>query len=107
MRSAISIPQRESGIVRPSVRFMDLLIRAVIGTIHITVNCRSDHGMVQSSIELHQIISIRAFHLYFRKLLVPCFGSLRLIIIEIVFRNLRTQVLACSFHTDTGYTCRY
>ena len=50
--------------------------------------------MVQSSIELHQVISIRAFHLYFRKLLVPCFGSLRLIIIEIVFRNLRTQVLA-------------
>ena len=86
---------------------MNLLVRAVIGTVHITINSRSNHGMIQGSVKLHQVIGIRTLHLYFRKLLVPCLGSLHLIIIEIIFRSLRTQILTCSFHTDTGYTCRH
>ena len=106
MSGAISVPQREGRIVRPSVRLVDLLIRAIVGTVHVAIDCRGDHGMIECGVELHHIVRIRTLYLYFGQLLVPFTGRLCLIVVEIVFRSFCTQVLACSFHADAGYSCR-
>ena len=79
---------------------MDLLIRAVIRTIHVAIDRRGDHGMIQGRIEFHHIVCIPALHLNLGKLSVPIRASLRLIVIEIILRGFRTQILSRSLHAD-------
>ena len=95
------IPQRESGIVIPSVRLMDLIVGAVIRAVHIAEDGRGDHRVINSGIELHEVIRIISVHLDLGQFFVPTGNSFFMVLVEIIQRNFCLEILRCAFHADT------
>ena len=105
MSRTIGIPQREGRIIHPAVGLMYLFIRAIITAIHIAVNSRSQHAMVQSCIEIGEIVNITSFNFNLTKLPVPAICRFPVITIEILVGSFGKQILFCAFHAYTRY-CR-
>ena len=95
------IPQRECAVVYPTVCLMYLLVRTIILAVHIAIDCRSNHGVIQSCIEIHSIVGISTNHLNGIQLVVPIGFSLSQILVEIIVRSFSLQVFYRSFYADT------
>ena len=102
MRSAVSVPQRESTVIHPPVCLMNLFIGTPIRTVHIAEDGRCKHAVIQSRIEFYLIIGIIALYFNLTQLLVPFGFGLRYITVEVIMWSLSLQVLGCSFGADTG-----
>ena len=95
------IPQREGAIICPAVGLMYLLVRSIVFAIHIAIDCRSNHAMIQSCIEIHTVVGIATHHFDGRQLLVPCILRLSQIFVEVIMRSFSSQVILCTFHAYT------
>ena len=89
MSRTVSIPQREGRIVIPTVRFMDLVIGTIIRAIDITEDSRGDHRMIDSCIELNQVVGIISIYFDLRQFFVPAGNRLFMILIKIIQGNFR------------------
>ena len=105
MSRAECIPQRESAVIYPSIRLMHLLVRAIILSVYIAIDGRSNHGVIQSSIEVHTVVRISTNYLNVIQLVVPIGLRLNQILVEIIMRSLSVQVFNRTFHTHTRQGC--
>ena len=102
MGCTIGIPQGESAVVHPAVCLVHFLIRAVVSAVHIIVDSRGNHRMIESGVEVYFVVFVIAFHFDFTKLAVPirfCFSQ---VFVEVVFGDFRLQVFGCTVHACAG-----
>ena len=50
MQSTIGVPNRKNRIVCEIIRLMDIMIQPTILSIHIRIDARIDHGVIQRSV---------------------------------------------------------
>ena len=101
MSSAESIPQRESTVVHPTVGLMYLLVRTIILTIHVAIDSRSNHAMIQSCIEVHLVVCIATLHSNALQMLVPVSLRSCQVLVEVIMRSFCIQVLHSTFYANT------
>ena len=105
MSSTESIPQRESTVVHPTVGLMYLLVRTIILTIHVAIDSRSNHAMIQSCIEVHLVVGIATLHGDALQMLVPVSLRCCQVLVEVVMRSFCIQVLHGTFYAHTRESC--
>ena len=102
-----SVPQREGTIIHPTFGLVYLLVRAIILSIHITIDSRSNHAMIKSSIEVHLVVCIASLHFHTLQLLVPISLSRSQILVKVIMRSFRIQILHGTFYTYTRKSCNH
>ena len=101
MRSAVSVPQRESTVIHPPVCLMNLFIGTPIRTVYITEDSRSKHTVIQGCIEFHLVIGIIALYFNLTQLFVPFSLGFSYITVEIIVWSFCLQIFRCPLSTDT------
>ena len=77
---------------------MNFLIGTIIRPVHITVNSRGNHCMIQCCIKINLIVLVITCYLYFSQLTVPIIFSFSQIFIEIIVRCFSRHVFSSTFH---------
>ena len=86
---------------------MHFLVGAVISSVYVAVNGRSNHGMIESGIEVDFVVLVVAFYFNLSELPVPVCFRFGEVFVEIVFGHFSLQVLGCAFHACAGNSCVY
>ena len=101
MRCTESVPQREGTVIHPTVSLMHLFVGAIILAVHIAINGRRQHTVIQGCIEIHPVVGFTTRHLNPLQAVVPFLLGFRQISIKVVVRRFHFQILHGPFHTDT------
>ena len=74
MLGTVGVPKAEDGVVRESVRLVDLVVEAPVGTVHVHIDRWIDHRVVEGGVE-HLLLGFAALDLDLGKLFLPgCSG---------------------------------
>ena len=80
---------------------MHLFIGTVIGTVHIIINSRCQHRVIQSRIKFDFLIRIITCDFYLRQLFIPVFLGSSQIFVEIIIRCFGCKITSSSLHAYT------
>ncbi len=90
------VPYRKHRVVREPVSLMDIVVETTVFPIHIHVDRRIYHRVIERRVEHRQLVG-RALSLDYVKAFVPVVGCLREDCVKILATRLRTQVFQSPF----------
>ncbi len=99
MQRPVGVPERENSVVGEFVGSMDILVQPTVAAVHIFVNYRAKHGMVQGRVKSDHAGISHGFHLDFSQLFVPFFFGAGFCFFKIPVWYLRCEVFQSALRT--------
>ena len=92
MLCPVSVPKGEHCVVREFFGLVDLVVQAPVGSVHIHVDRRVDHRVVEGCVE-HLLLSVSAFDVHYGKLFLPSVSGISGNLVKWLSGSLCFQVL--------------